>query len=809
MASYKRIQTPRNRETMLARCQVNSIGPLRRYLRNTFCTVIATLALLSVLRLLTTSELASAAVGSTNARAGTENVAVPSALNEDEIRDYLAKLPDERVRELLMAELARQHAAETSRQQGENVFERLQRYLQILRERLRGVFARANQLPRLPALLWGQVSAGGTIHPGRILGGFVLAFLVAGIAEWTYRRATLLTSEQERKTKGEGFRAQLGAAALRGTLEFIGIAIFALVAVGVLLVAGTALTPATPLFVLLLRAIVTFRLVSLASRLVLAPKAASLRLVPLSDVAARAIHVRIMVVTTLLIAIRVIASVLLGYGLQEGGGELVLFGTVALLIAVLVFMIWRARQPIAAVIRGKDAPVGGVRDRFASRWHVFATAYVVGLLLWALVYAYATDTRVMGSAVASLVLVVLVPLADLGLRRLAALLFGSEPLRAPEGLATSAFTGPAEVTAGSDTTARYGAAPPLQDEDGPYERIALRNLRILLAALTVTVFLRLWNIDPRELLNALVGETVGGSVLDIALVLLIAYAIWGFVKTAVERYVRSREPDVRASQEGEGGAPGLTRLETLLPLIRKFMLVTLSVIVVMVFLSELGVNTGPLIAGAGIVGIAIGFGAQTLVKDIVSGVFFLLDDAFRMGEYVEIGNTRGRVEKISIRSLQLRHHNGPVHTIPFGEISRLTNYSRDYVIMKFELRVPFETDIDKVRKLIKNVGQEMMQDPELAPLMLGPLKSQGVTHMDDSALIMRCKFTAIPGQQFMVRRAAFTRIQQAFAEHGIHFAPRRVIVEAAPPLTPEQAASAAAGALESEAEKKTDRKDKR
>lgn len=808
MASYERILLSRPREASLARCEVNGMRCLHQYLMKAVCIAITMLAVLGVLGLLTKSELAWPAVGLTKTQATKEIAPVPSGLNPDEIRDYLAKLPDERVRELLMAELARQHAAETSRPQGENVFERVERHLQILRERLAKTFARAGQLHQLPALLWGQVSAGGTIDSGRLLGGFVLAFLVAGIAEWFYRRATLITVEQEQTTKGRGFRALLGAAALRGTLEFIGIAIFALVAIGVFLVAGTALMPATPLFVGLLRAIVTFRLVSLASRLVLAPKAASLRLVPLSDTAARAIHVCIMVVTTLLIAIRVIASVLVGYGLEEGGGELVLFATVALLIAVLVFMIWRARQPIAAVLRGQDAPVGGVRDRFASRWHVFATAYVVGLLLGALAYAYATDTRVMGSAVASLVLVVLVPLADLGLRRLAARFFGSKPMQGTAGLAGPTPAGSAEAIAGSEIAATYGAATPPQYEDQPYESVALRNLRILLAALAVTVFLRLWHINPGEFVNALFGETLGGSVLDIALVLLIAYAIWGFVKTAVERYVRSREPDIRALQEGEGGAPGLTRLETLLPLIRKFMLVTLTVIVLMVFLSEFGVDIGPLIAGAGIVGIAIGFGAQTLVKDIVSGVFFLLDDAFRMGEYVEIGNTRGRVEKISIRSLQLRHHNGPVHTIPFGDISRLTNYSRDYVIMKFELRVPFETDIDKVRKLVKKVGRDMMQDPELAPLMLGPLKSQGVTHMDDSALIMRCKFTAIPGQQFMVRRAAFIRIQQAFAEHGIHFAPRRVIVEAASPLTPEQAASAAAGALESEAEKKAGAKDK-
>ena len=125
----------------------------------------------------------------------------------------------------------------------------------------------------------------------------------------------------------------------------------------------------------------------------------------------------------------------------------------------------------------------------------------------------------------------------------------------------------------------------------------------------------------------------------------------------------------------------------------------------MLVLSSLGVNIGPLIAGAGVVGIAIGFGAQTLVRDIVSGFFYLIDDAFRIGEYVVIDQIRGTVEKISVRSFQLRHHDGPVHTIPYGEIRSLTNWSRDWAIMKFELRIPFETDIEKVRKIIKQIAQ--------------------------------------------------------------------------------------------------------
>ena len=112
---------------------------------------------------------------------------------------------------------------------------------------------------------------------------------------------------------------------------------------------------------------------------------------------------------------------------------------------------------------------------------------------------------------------------------------------------------------------------------------------------------------------------------------------------------------------------------------------------------------------------AIGFGAQTLVKDIISGVFFLADDAFRVGEYIDVGDVMGTVEHISIRSLRLRHHRGPVHTIPFGEIQHLTNFSRDWAIMKIEFRLPFDADLEKVRKIIKKVGQTLMADPVHGP----------------------------------------------------------------------------------------------
>jgi len=187
-------------------------------------------------------------------------------------------------------------------------------------------------------------------------------------------------------------------------------------------------------------------------------------------------------------------------------------------------------------------------------------------------------------------------------------------------------------------------------------------------------------------------------------------------------------------------------------------------------LSSVGIEIGPLIAGAGVVGVAIGFGAQTLVKDIIAGVFFLLDDAFRIGEYIESGEVRGRVESFSLRSVKLRHHRGPLHTVPFGELGSITNYSRDWVIDKITLTVNPDSDISKIKKLVKQIGKDMLADSELSKSIIEPLKSQGVYAMrEDGSVQIRLKITTKPGEQFVVRRTVYDRVKQAFAENGIEF----------------------------------------
>jgi len=269
--------------------------------------------------------------------------------------------------------------------------------------------------------------------------------------------------------------------------------------------------------------------------------------------------------------------------------------------------------------------------------------------------------------------------------------------------------------------------------------------------------------------------------LNVGVVALLGYVAWAFIAAWIDRKLAEEKAKLPVHEEEEESAGPMmtsgTRLQTILPIVRRFIQITLAVMAVMVILASMGVNIAPLIAGAGVIGLAVGFGAQTLVKDLISGLFFLMDDAFRIGEYIEAGDVAGTVEKFNARSLVLRGYLGAVYTVPYGELGKITNYSRDWVIMKLRFRVPFDTDVDLVRKLFKKIGKEMLEDEELGPNFLQPFKSQGVVKMDDSAFIVSGKFMTKPNKQWGVRKAVYEKVQQAFKEYGIKFAPKRVIVD--------------------------------
>ena len=219
-----------------------------------------------------------------------------------------------------------------------------------------------------------------------------------------------------------------------------------------------------------------------------------------------------------------------------------------------------------------------------------------------------------------------------------------------------------------------------------------------------------------------------------------------------------------------------TRLATVLPVLRGVVLGAVLGLTILIVLSRLGVDIGPLLAGFGILGLAISFGSQALVRDIVSGLFFMLEDAFRVGEYVDTGRLKGTVEKISLRSMQLRHQSGQIHTVPFGQVQSLTNASRDWATVKFNVRLDHSADIEQARKAIKKTGIALLEDPEYGPHFIAPLKMQGVADITDSAIVIRLKFTAKPNQSSMLQRESLKRVYRALNEARVPFASNAVTV---------------------------------
>ncbi|WP_415718058.1 mechanosensitive ion channel family protein [Maridesulfovibrio sp.] len=330
-----------------------------------------------------------------------------------------------------------------------------------------------------------------------------------------------------------------------------------------------------------------------------------------------------------------------------------------------------------------------------------------------------------------------------------------------------------------------------EQKDLGYINHVHNGLQAILGVGLVLYLLEVWGISFN------LGHSLSKGAVSIFVTVLLSYLLWEYFCGLIDSQFEGHDDEAEEMDEmGKGGS----RKNTLLTLLKKFMTISIITISTLIILTSIGVNIAPLIAGAGIFGLAVGFGAQTLVKDVLSGVFFLVDDAFRIGDYVESGKLKGTVERISVRSISLRHSRGQLQIIPYGSLGSVTNFSRDWVAMKLEVRVPFDVDPEKVRKIIKKMGQKIAADEELGHLLLAPIKSQGVKEIDDSSQVIRIKFRCRPGDQFSLRKEVFRRVREEFAANHIEFAPKKVTVHVPnienAILTREQLTTIAAAAAE-------------
>ncbi|TCL09673.1 small-conductance mechanosensitive channel [Shimia isoporae] len=493
------------------------------------------------------------------------------------------------------------------------------------------------------------------------------------------------------------------------------------------------------------------RVAAAFSRFMMAPERADLRLVNVSDHWAKFIHRHI----TGLMLLGGFTLFIVEFNMNNGvaaGETRIGFWLDSAVYVYIAFIAWTAREGLSDMMRGTD-PDNTEFDEMMARGYPYFAIAVAGVM-WVIVSTLVglgkVQLLVAGAHYSTMFLLLLAPVIDTAIRGLVRHLV------------------PPMIGEGKVAEEAYLAT----------KRSYVRIGRVIAVGILLSLIARTWNLSLGSLLQDRAG--IGDNLFSFAMTVIVGYVVYEGVSLWINRRLAAEHTALGLSQEDAGGdemgGGGGSRLSTVLPLALVTAQGTIIVIFALLAIGNLGVDITPLLAGAGIAGLAIGFGAQKLVTDVVSGVFFLVDDAFRTGEYVEIDGTMGAVEKISIRSMQLRHHRGPVHTIPYGEIPKLTNYSRDWVIMKLKFTVPFDTDPNKVKKIFKKIGQDMLQDELYKDDFLQPFKSQGVFDIDDVGMIIRGKFMAKPGKQFMIRKEIYNRVKAEFAENGIDFARREVRV---------------------------------
>ena len=314
----------------------------------------------------------------------------------------------------------------------------------------------------------------------------------------------------------------------------------------------------------------------------------------------------------------------------------------------------------------------------------------------------------------------------------------------------------------------------------------LQDAFILAGALLLA---HVWRIDLAALGQ---GDDLSTRVLhgtlSIIVIGMLADVGWQLLKWAIDRKIDQAPYADRADGQD---SPRRARLQTLLPILRNLLFMVLLGVVALIGLASMGVDIAPLIATAGVVGLAVGFGSQTLIRDLIAGMFYLVDDAFRVGERIKCGDFEGTVESFSLRSIRLRHRRGPLYTIPFGELGSVQNMSRDWIVEKIVLGVAYETDLRKVKQVIDQIAVGMQADPKLRSLILEPMKMQGIDELGDYALNVGLKVKVKPGAESTFRRQAFAMIKEAFDANGIEMPyPTVQVASGSTPPQPDQTAAA-------------------
>jgi len=319
-----------------------------------------------------------------------------------------------------------------------------------------------------------------------------------------------------------------------------------------------------------------------------------------------------------------------------------------------------------------------------------------------------------------------------------------------------------------------------KEENAPKRRVnigrwTMRVARIAIFVGAIIIIMRLWGFDFSTLRDSPIYAVF--SVLGrIAIILILALAAIELGQLGIRRAFDNVAKHARNPRRA-------AQIRTLGPLLSGLATTIVVIIGAMMTLSEVGVEIGPLLAGAGIVGLAVGFGAQTIVKDFLTGLFLIMEDSVSVGDVVKIGEFSGNVESMSLRTIKLRNFNGTLHIFPYSEAQVIHNMTKDFSFAVFEFPLDHNNDITKALELMKQVGDEIRAEPSFADRIISPIEIAGVDKVSEAGVVLKARIRTIPGKQWGVQREYLRRIRLVFERESIEFtqSTTRLI---APDLTP-------------------------
>lgn len=485
-----------------------------------------------------------------------------------------------------------------------------------------------------------------------------------------------------------------------------------------------------------LSAFLFIELAKSAARVLLAPKWPGLRFIRLEDTTAAYWYFWLSRLVSIVGYTFLFLAPLLAVGVSAGASEALRVVVVSCALAMACVIILQNRDAVRVRLmnlaeNGQPGPLTRVMVPLSRIWHIGAIGYLLLIFVLWLVEHEAALPLVLFSTLESLVAIAAGVILSMAISRIA-----ERGMRLPP-----------------DVKARL---PLLESRLNAFVPNVLRVVRLVIAATVLLVMVQIWSVaDLVGWLSSEFGQRVATALVSAVLILLLG----ALIHLAIHSWIEYRlNPEY-------GRAPS-PRERTLLALFRNAFTVALAVIIAMLVLSELGVNIGPLLAGAGIIGLAVGFGAQKLVQDIINGAFIQFENALNEGDVVTVGGVMGTVERLTIRSVSLRTLDGAYHLVPFSSVEAVANFTRNFSYHVAMIRVDYQEDISEVKQAMHEAF-ERLKAGEAGSDVIGNLEMHGVTEFGDSSVIVRARIMTVPGKQWALGRAYNEIIKGVFDERGI------------------------------------------